>query len=309
VTPIVYLLAMVEEDFAQEDPVMSTLKTLRFSAAGSLRAKPDATTTFQPLIQTTDDSSEMNITSIKFPNYQEMFTKFVPGYEKLTLAARVTGDVQTAFPDGKPVSAEADTEEPVEDGAGEEHLTASVAPLNLIVTADADMLADRLWISIQRIPGTNMAIRQMMSENADYMVSSLENLVGGTELTSIRARGEHSRPFERVDEIRRNAEQHFLAEETELDRRLRDIQRRLDELEGERGEGNGELVTAAQREEIRKARDEKVDTRKKLREVKHNLQKDVEALGTKLKWANILVMPALVLCSMGFFLTRSRKRR
>ncbi|MAB79876.1 MAG: ABC transporter [Planctomycetes bacterium] len=308
VLPIVYFLGMGEEDFAEKDPVMSTLKTMRFSVAGALRATPDATTSFQPLVQTTEDASELDVGRIKFPNYSEMFTNFVPGYEKLTLAARVTGDVKTAFPDGNPSAPEVAEGEAEQSSVDGDHLAASVAPLNAIVVADADMLADHHWIQIQRIPGTGMALRRMVSENADFLVSSLENLLGGSELTSIRARGEHSRPFGRVDEIRREAEQHFLAEEQELDRRLRDIQSRLDELEGERGDANGELVTAAQREEIRRARGEQLETRKKLRDVKHNLRKDVEALGTRLKWANILAMPALVLCSMGFFLTRNRKR-
>ncbi len=311
-TPIVYLLAMTGEDFEQEDPVMSTLKSMRFSAAGALRPTAEAKTAFQPLIQTTEDSAELDIGRIKFPNYMEMFTSFIPGHEQLTIAARVTGNIETAYPGGSPSAPEATGEDGAEDGGDStassgDHLTASNAPLNVIVVSDADMLADRLWISLQRIPGTGMALRQMLSENADFLVSSLENLVGGTELTSIRARGEHSRPFDKVEEIRSEAEQRYLAEEQELDRNLRDIQKRLDSLEGERGEGNGELVTAAQREEIANAREEQLDTRKKLRDVKHNLRKDVESLGTWLKWINILSMP-VVLAGLGVIFTRKGKR-
>ena len=158
-----------------------------------------------------------------------------------------------------------------------------------------------------RIPGLNQTLGQPLSNNADFLISSLENLIGGSQLSSIRARGEHSRPFDKVEEIRREAEQRYLAEEQELDRRLRDIQRRLDELEGERGEGNGELVTAAQRDEIAKAREEQLDTRKKLRDVQFNLNKDVEALGTKLKLANMFAVP-VVLFGLGIVFTRRGKR-
>ena len=309
-TPIVYLMSMEPEDFEQEDPVMSTLQSMIISAAGALRPTAEATTTFQPLLQTTEDSAELDIGRIKFPNYMEMFTSFVPGHEKLTLAARVTGNVKSAYPGGAP-SASAD-EEGAEDDTdtadSSGHLTESIAPLNAILVSDADLLHERLWIRLTRIPGLNAVLQQPLSDNANFLTSSLENLIGGSELTSIRARGEHSRPFDKVEEIRRDAEQRFLAEEQELDRRLREIQRRLDQLEGERGEGNGELVTAAQRDEIAKAREEQLETRKKLRDVQHNLRKDVEALGTKLKWANILGMP-VILAGLGMILTRKGKKR
>jgi len=308
-TPIVYLMSMTEEDFQQEDPVMSTLKSMIFSAAGSLRPTAEATTRFQPLIQTTEDSAELDIGRIKFPNYMEMFTSFVPGYEKLTLAARVTGDIESAFPGGAPGSEPAVDEEgaEAEDTTSAGHLSSSAAPLNVIVVSDADLLHERLWIRLMRIPGLNQTLGQPLSNNADFLISSLENLIGGSQLSSIRARGEHSRPFDKVEEIRREAEQRYLAEEQELDRRLRDIQRRLDELEGERGEGNGELVTAAQRDEIAKAREEQLDTRKKLRDVQFNLNKDVEALGTKLKLANMFAVP-VVLFGLGIVFTRRGKR-
>ena len=308
-TPIVYLMSMTEEDFQQEDPVMSTLKSMIFSAAGSLRPTAEATTRFQPLIQTTEDSAELDIGRIKFPNYMELFTSFVPGYEKLTLAARITGDVESAFPGGAPGSdaAAGEDETDAEDTSPGGHLSASSAPLNVIVVSDADLLHERLWIRLMRIPGLNQTLGQPLSNNADFLISSLENLIGGSQLSSIRARGEHSRPFDKVEEIRKEAEQRYLAEEQELDRRLRDIQRRLDELEGERGEGNGELVTAAQRDEIAKAREEQLDTRKQLRDVQFNLNKDVEALGTKLKLANMFAVP-VVLFGLGIVFTRRGKR-
>ena len=60
-----------------------------------------------------------------------------PTGERYTLAARVTGNVNTAFPNGAPAGAAAPA-----GGA----LKESAKPLNLIVFADTDLLQDYLWV-------------------------------------------------------------------------------------------------------------------------------------------------------------------
>jgi ABC-type uncharacterized transport system involved in gliding motility auxiliary subunit len=51
-----------------------------------------------------------------------------------------------------------------------------------------------------------------------------------------------------------------------------------------------------------------IDTQKRLRDVRYNLNKDVEALGTKLKWLNIALIPLLTL-GMALFVTVYRTNR
>ena len=49
-----------------------------------------------------------------------------------------------------------------------------------------------------------------------------------------------------------------------------------------------------QAQEIEKFRDEQIKTRKELRAVQHELQKNIEGLGTVLKFINIGLMPLLI---------------
>ena len=306
--PIVYLLQLGEEDVNAEDPVTSLLTNLQVAAAGSLRPMAEATTTFTPLIQTTEEATLLDTGKLSFqPDYEGLLADYTPGFESLTLAARVTGPVSTAFPAGPPPPA-------VPDPNGEEPPPApgpglTEGDLQVVVVADVDMLTDRWWVQEQRISQT-MALRSIISENATLAVNAVENLSVGEELISIRARGQYSRPFDRVEDLRLEAEQEYLATAKELESRLQRIETRLRELDSETGEGADELVTQAQRDAIEEALDEKVQTRKELREVRRKLDQDIERLGTNIKFANLLVVPrGVMLFGLLVGLVRYGRRR
>jgi ABC-type uncharacterized transport system involved in gliding motility auxiliary subunit len=294
--PYVHFLQLGADDLSREDPVTRLLGNVLIATAGSLRKKADGTTTFTPVLQTSENSQEVDAGQFQFmPDPQQLLASLVPGYERLTLGARVTGTVKTAFPDGKPGStpppAPAEGETPPADPAA--GLKESAKPLNLLVFSDADLLYDRMWMRELGRLGGQMLVTQI-SENVDLLKNAIESVSGGEELMGIRMRGMTSRPFERVQEIRREADQRYLQRQQELERKLQDAERRLTDLQKAKTEGSEELVTSEQRKEEEKVREELVQTRKDLRAVKHQLTKDIERLGTQLKWLNIGLMPALV---------------
>ena len=315
-TVVVFFLQLGEKEASREDPITRLLKTVLVMTPGSLKKLPDATTTFTPILQTSESSQEVDSTQFQFPpEPQALFANFVPGYERLTLGARVTGEVKTAFPDGKP--GEAEPEEPAAEGDAAEAekstggLAASSAPLNLVVFSDADMLHDNMWMQELGRIGQTVLVRPI-SENVDLLKNSIESASGGTELMGIRMRGKTSRPFERVQEIQRDADQRFLARQQELERKLQDIDRSLNELQKAKGEGNEELVTAEQKKQVETFLEEKVQTRRDLRDVRHQLNKDIAGLGTSLKWLNIALMPALVCAAavaLGAMRSQQRSRK
>ena len=287
--PIVFYLGLTEAEMNKDDPITRLLTNVAVWTPGSLRKLPEGTTTFTPLMQTSDQAQEIPASRFQFmPDAQELLATFVPGYEKLTLAARVTGNVSSAFPGGKP-GAEP-TPEGMPPAAG---LTASSAPLNVVVFSDADLLHERLWTQeVARMGGRSFYA--ISAENMDLVRNTIESLTGGQELMSIRSRGRTSRPFERVQAIQQAADQRFLAEEQEFQNKLKDAKQRLQELQGARGEGAAEMVTAAQREEEAQLKEEIIATNRALRDVQHNMRKDIDGLGARIKWLNILTMPALV---------------
>ena len=71
--------------------------------AGAISAKPDAKVTVTPLVFTSGQSQLLDADKFKDkPDFFGILRDFQPGGTPLVLAARVAGDVPTAFPDGPP---------------------------------------------------------------------------------------------------------------------------------------------------------------------------------------------------------------
>ena len=308
--PIVFYLSLGPDDVSKEDPVTRQLGRINLSTPGSLKKLADGTTTFTPILQTSEEAQEIDATNFQFVEPQQLLANFVPGYQRLTLAARVAGSVKTAFPEGKPKGPE-NGEEPAPEVPVEgpvAGLSESQQPLNLLVFADADLLGDRAWMqSLGNFGGQQMMA--VTADNVDLFKNAVESAAGGEELMGIRLRGKTTRPFEKVQEIQRNSDEKFLKRQQELESRLADIERRMQELQKAKGEGSEELVTAAQRQQEEEAKAEFVETRRDLREVKHQLRKDIEGLETRLKLMNITLVPfLLILFALGQWMVRNSRR-
>jgi ABC-type uncharacterized transport system involved in gliding motility auxiliary subunit len=223
---------------------------------------------------------------------------FHPGFEPLTLAARVRGPITTAFvngpaqPDGSP-----------SESAPEGHVAESTTDFEAIVIADADFLFDGLWLT-RSIFGTVKA-----RENPDFLLNAAEQLSGNDALLGLRARGTFERPFEKVRELRQQARERLRDEEERLESDLTAAQARIDEIVREQGDGNTVLLTPELEEQLVNAREAEVATRKKLRQVRYDLVKDERRLGTTLKLVNIGFVPLLVVgAGVAMMLGRRRMR-
>jgi ABC-type uncharacterized transport system involved in gliding motility auxiliary subunit len=216
----------------------------------------------------------------------------VPGKEKLTLAARLTGKATSAFPQGAPKGGGGDAAPIVEPA---KHLAESTGEINVLLFADADILSDSMWVREFNLLGSRGV--QKFADNGDLLQAAVDNFAGSTDLIQLRARQESARPFIKVQEMQRLAEQQYQKEEVRLNSKLTEISQRLQQLEGQRGDdaSGGLVMTAAQKIEVDKARAEMVGTRKELRQVQLNLRRDIETLGTKLKLLNALLVPGAVI--------------
>ena len=176
-------------------------------------------------------------------------------------------------------------------------LKQSAGPVNVMLFADVDLLRDEMWIQVQNFAGMRMVNR--LANNGDMVLAAVDNFAGSDDLIQIRARQTTSRPFTKVEEIRRLAEQKYQKEEVRLATELQETQQRIAELQGQRGDDKtaGLVLTPEQQAEVKKFQQQAVDTRKKLREVRFNLKKDIEDLGTTLKWINIAAVPLGVIAA------------
>ncbi|MGI9408655.1 MAG: GldG family protein, partial [Hyphomicrobiaceae bacterium] len=162
--------------------------------------------------------------------------------------------------------------------------------LNAVIVADSDMLYDEFWVQIREMLGQRISIP--VAHNATFVINALENLSGGEALSGLRGRGVDDRPFELVDDIRRDAERQFRRKEQALVTRLNDLQAKLTKVERQTKDGNV-ILSDDDRKAIEKFRGEMIDTRKQLRDVKHAMRADIDRLEGMLKFINIAGVPLL----------------
>ena len=278
-------LRLEADNLDRQDFSTSELNLIHMGTAGVIDLKEDATVEFAPLIKTTADSMRMQRDLIFFqrdPNV--MLSNFESGNNPLVLAARISGTVPSAYPDGLLIEDEDDEAVPVEDIIKE-------GRVDVVLVGDTDILADHFWIRMQNFFGVQ--IPQSIANNGDFVINTLDNLAGNTDLISLRSRGEFSRPFTVVEQIRRDAEAQFREQEQELQTRLEETEQKIAQLQQEGGD-SALLLTEEQAAEIEKFRLEQIRTRKELRAVQHELQKNIERLGTQLKFINIGLIPFII---------------
>ena len=143
-----------------------------------------------------------------------------------------------------------------------------------------------------------------------FIINAIENLGGSNALISIRSRGVFSRPFSKVDELTVIAEQKFREQEEILQKQLEETEQQLLQLQNQQVEVGALIISPEQQLAIDEFMQKKVTIRKSLRDVRHQLDKDIESLGNWLKLVNIAIVPFILILLLAllrvFFRTRPR---
>ncbi|HEY3784960.1 MAG TPA: Gldg family protein [Steroidobacteraceae bacterium] len=299
--PHVGILGLNTSDFTTSDVILAGLSNVNVATAGHLEPVKGSKTRFEPLLRSSNDAELLPVE--RFAMLMDPSTLrdgFKATGQRYTIAARVTGDVKSAFPSGPPQG--------VTLPAGQTALKGSAKPLNLVVFADTDMLSDYLWVREQDFFGQH--IEQPWANNGDLVMNSLDNLAGSTDLISVRGRATFTRPFDRVEALRRNADDRFRAKEQELEQQLRDTEQKLTQLQSRRNDKSAVILTPEQEKELDHFQQEKLRIRKDLRAVRAGLDEDIKSLGTEIKILDIIVFPALfVIAALLIGLWRRQRRR
>lgn len=291
-------------NFDSKDQVTASLQSLNLASAGALFPVAHATTTFTPLVTSSNDASLLDAPVVKLTTRPEdLMAQVEPTGERYVIAARVSGPAKTAFPAGPPgLSADA-----LKSAAPQ--IKTSSGPINVIIMADSDVFDDRFWVRVQNFLGRKIAAP--FADNAAFVLNAVENLSGSNDLISLRTRATSNRPFIVVQKLQAKAQAQFQQEAEALQQQLNDTQTRLHALEqgGQTSQGNGSVALSPQQQaEIETFKRQLIVTRAQLRDVQHNLRKDIDALGSFLAFVNIALMPILV-AIFAMVVTVARRRR
>jgi len=233
------------------------------------------------------------------------------------IAIRLSGNLQTAFPEGRPaeeaalpVEGEA-TETPTPSAPAEETpaaapLTTSATPAELVIVADVDFLADDFYVD----PNSGGAA----ADNASFALNAIDVLGGSDALVSLRSRAPSLRRMELVDEMEADAGRRIQRRQEELQSELQETEARLAELQA-RGAGSGFFsgnlgaeLTPEENVEIERFRARVIEVRSELRRTERELRGDIDRLETLVVFINVWLAPMLI-AGVGLFLFWRRQRR
>lgn len=289
-------LSLRAQDMARDDAALAQISTIIMTTAGSFTAKSDATK-LKPLISASAEAGFLPARAAGDPasDPRLLYTQLKATETKPVLAARLSGELKSAFPDGKPEGSEATGE----------HRKAMEGTANVILIGDADMVMDRNWIRQRQVMG--QVISQAFSNNGAFILNAVEQMVGGTALADLRGRGVSTRPFEKIEAIAKTAEAKYLKQQQDLVAKLQQTEQRINQLSQQAGK-DGDVLSDETQKAVEQFRSELLSTRAQLRSVQFELRREVDSLQTWLTALNVGIIPALVAAlALGFALRRPKR--
>ncbi|WP_339682240.1 Gldg family protein [uncultured Hyphomonas sp.] len=301
-------------DMNQDDLITADLsRTVNFGAPGAFTADDLAEgSELTPLLTTGPSPSFIDATeAVTDMTPQQVLRQYQTEPAPLALAARLSGHLNTAFPQGAPAFDEPSDPMLAEIARAEAasalpHISESETEAQIVLIADVDFIADEFYI----IPNEQIVV----ADNGALVLNALDALAGGGELSRLRSRAPSLRRMERIDRMRENAEAIYFRQQAALQDNLQTTQARLEELQAigaADGFFSGDLeadLTEAERTELLDLRQRIVDLRAQLREIERNYRRDIDSLEGTLKAINIWGGPFLV-CLIGLFVWYRQKRK
>ena len=309
------VLSVTSEGINKDDIVTSQIDNLWLPYAGAIVGTPVQGLKETVLLKSTKDSQLVDGFMANLSG-ENVMKEFKPSGTQYALAVRLTGKFKTAFPDGKPEEKkpdekkdgdkkDADAKPP--EKKNDDSLKETKEDNTVVLVGDADMLYDRVALQpIQTLFGTAYA---PANGNLSFVQNTVEQLTGDNNLIAVRSRATLNRPFTRIKAMETVANEKFQSEIKRLEDNKAEAQRKINELQQQKKDKDQRFILSPEQSaELVKLRSEEVETGKRLKQVQKDLRKEVVSLQTRLKWFNILGVPAAVTAS-GIFLAFVKRKK
>ena len=127
------------------------------------------------------------------------------------------------------------------------------------------------------------------------MLNAIDDLSGSSDLVSIRSRGNFKRPFTVVDEIERQAEAETAEEVEKINMQIAGFQGELQSILASAKEGQEEVIGSSIVKKKQEVELKIHQAQRQLRQVKMTKREKIEHLGNRLRQANMLATPMVIL--------------
>jgi ABC-type uncharacterized transport system involved in gliding motility auxiliary subunit len=318
-------MAFRGDALAHDEAILAQLSAIVMTTAGSFETAKEGVK-LQPLLRASSAAVtvDASLAGDRNADPRRLMVNLIKAPKPPVMAARLTGTLDSAFPDGLKNEAKADEEKPGEanpEGArseskkdeakkddaktAENTIKKSLKPANVILVGDADMLMDRNWVQMHNLFGQQVA--QSFANNGDFVINAIEQMAGGAVLADLRGRGVSWRPFELIERMRAEADGRFRAKEQELTVQLKETEQKLTQLP-KPAEGSNDVVTPEEAKTIEGFRTQMLAIRSELRDVQFALNRDVDNLKNLITTLNVGAVPITVgIVALAFGLRRPRR--
>jgi ABC-type uncharacterized transport system involved in gliding motility auxiliary subunit len=292
----------------KDDRVTSGLQSLLLINAGALVLDGKEGLTFATLATSSEDSQLID-TAAAEKLRREPMVNFTSSGKKQVLGVHITGKFKTAFPEGKPPppapakeggGAQQDASAPPAAGAPaaapakkkEDSLKESKkGDSNVILFTDADMIYDAFCLR-QGDLGVGLVTN---GGNLPMVLNAVELLAGGGDLVQVRNRKSPVRPFIKLREMREKVEAKYRPQLVQLEKERQELAEKLGKARPQIDLKKGALIIdQATMSNIKEMEKNSASIDKKVRDIRKDVNKEVEFSKTLIKILNVAVVPLLV---------------
>lgn len=178
-------------------------------------------------------------------------------------------------------------------------------PFQVIVVADTDLLYDTFWAKTINTNDGNIIVP--IFDNVNFVLNALEVLIGQENLIELRGKSAQTRKFSAIEKIRRQARQDFTLKEQEILNKMDKTKAGLNEIWNKKEFEGRETFTPDELSIIANIRQELDGLRLDLRNIRLNLNAEVETMDSYVKFANIYAVPLLILLGWLLFIFKQKR--
>lgn len=170
-------------------------------------------------------------------------------------------------------------------------------PFQVIVVADTDLIYDTFWSKTITTNDGNIIVP--IFDNVNFVLNALEVLIGQKNLIELRGKSALTRKFATIEKIRKQARQNFTIKEQEILQEMEKTKAGLTEIWNKKEFEGRETFTPDELSIIANIRKKLDGLRLDLRNIRLNLNSEIDRIDSYIKFANIYSIPLLILLCWG----------
>ncbi len=277
---------------SQSHPTTADLNELFLVEAGSLEIKYPGKSL--ALITTSKNSGILFRKHFITKKPRELALSFSSDNQERIIAAFLRGPFESAY-------------QRIDPERNGNHMASSQHAPTIFVVADVDWLFDPFSLQTTNIGGR--VVVRPLNDNSTFLLNMIEYASGEQSLIAIRSRGKIQRPFTRVTALFQSAEKEFKEQELAMAKQVSEIESRMAQYSASIAGSNIGRLPKDVKESLLKFRQELLPARRKLRMVRRKIRDQVDSLGRRLVFINLLSGPLAVLILAGTVYIFRRRRK